>query len=297
MALNSPLGHPTKWREQINCGCKVNLRLKVTARRQDKLHDLSSCFLFLPCPGDILTVSETPGGCLHVEVPGYPELDGEQNLLWKSALAYAEKSGLSPDWHLVLEKNVPIAAGLGGGSADAGALLALLNGHYQALGKSDLLELAFSIGADVPFFLERRTAWVAGAGEKLEFLENSPSLPEILIVNPGFPISAKWGYTHLDPALIGADDPAVKASWLKGEVNWREFCCNDLAPAAFRKFPLLEILAENLYASGALAVQMSGSGPSLFALFDSGSAEAALKMREKFASLAALRIFADGKEF
>ena len=296
--MNSPSGRPTKWRESIDCGCKVNLRLKVTARRPDKLHDLSSCFVFLPHPGDRLTVESRPGSALTLEVPGHPELAGEKNLLWIAAERYAEKCGITPDWLLILEKNVPVAAGLGGGSADAGALLALLNRHYALLNDDELKTLAFSLGADVPFFLERRTAWVTGAGENLEFLETGIPLPEILIVNPGFPVSAKWAFTHMAPELISGDDPAEKAAFTAGRADWKSFCCNDLAPAVFHKFPLLGILRDELLACGAAAVQMSGSGSSLFAVFpNGGAASAAEMMKKEFCDLKSLRIFTGGKEF
>ena len=287
-----------KWSSKINCGCKINLRLKVTARRSDGLHDLSSCFVFLPYPGDMLEVSGGSEG-ITLECPGFPELANEKNLLWRTAEKFAQQAGIKPQWRIILQKNVPLAAGLGGGSADAGALLALLNEHYQALDEKTLLSLAFSSGADVPFFLRRHpAAWVTGAGEKFEVLEQLPELPEILIVNPGFPVSAKWAYTHLAPELIGLDDPAQKAAFLSGSADWRGFCRNDLAPAVMKKFPLLTVLKDFLDANEALTVQISGSGPSLFALFAPGKAAvAAVKLRERFAGMANLRIFTEGKEF
>ncbi len=295
--MNSPLCLRTKWHKTVNCGCKINLRLKVTARRPDGLHDLSGCFVFLPFPGDVLSVSGGVGS-LTLECPGFPELANEKNLLWLAAEKFASAAGIAPQWHMVLQKNVPIAAGLGGGSADAGALLTLLNEQYRALDEQTLLDLAFSLGADVPFFLRKKAAWVTGAGEKFEELADLPRLPEILIVNPGFPVSAKWAYTHLDKELIGMDDPALKPDFLTGRINWNEFCCNDLARAVVRKFPLLTVLKDFLISQEALAVQVSGSGPSLFALYGPGKASlAAAKLRERFAAMENLRIFTEGKEF
>ena len=258
-----------KWREETNCGCKVNLRLKVTGKRADGLHELSSCFIYLPCPGDKLSVTEH-NAPLTLSCPGFPELENQHNLLWKAAMLFAEKSRIVPSWHIMLEKRVPMAAGLGGGSADAGALLAMLNRRYQSLSDNELNETAFALGADVPFFLHRQPAWVTGAGEKIEYLENLTELPEILIVYPAFPVSAKWAYTHLDKAVIGAEDKDIKAAFLNGSVQWNEFCRNDLAPAVVKKFPLITVLMEFLKNSGAAAVQMSGSGPSVFALFARG---------------------------
>ena len=167
--MNSPHGHRMKWHKSINCGCKINLRLKVTGKRADGLHELSSCFLYLPFPGDLLTVHDAD--TLTLECPGFPELENKSNLVWRAAELFAAAAGIPPAWHITLKKCVPIAAGLGGGSADAGALFALLNEHYAALPQDELEKLAFSLGADVPFFLKRQSAWVTGAGEYFEYFE------------------------------------------------------------------------------------------------------------------------------
>lgn len=286
-----------QWRETVNCGCKINLRLKVTARRNDGLHDLSSCFLFLEDPGDLLTVEESDTG-LSVATPGFPELSGKNNLLWQAAERFAACAGIKAAWRITLDKRLPVAAGLGGGSADAGGLLLLLNERYRALDGDKLREVAFSLGADVPFFLHRRPAWITGAGENVELLPELPELPQILIVNPGFPTSAKWAYTHMDKKLISADAPGMKEDLLAGKVsNWRSFCCNDLAPALFDKFPVLKELESLLYSTGALAVQISGSGSSLFALFEKGRELPVTTLQKKFAGWHGFRIFAGGKEF
>ena len=286
-----------KWRETVDCGCKINLRLKVTAKRADGLHELSSCFLYLPFPGDLLTVEDSDSG-LALECPGFPELANEKNLVWRAAELFAAESKITPAWKIVLEKIVPMAAGLGGGSADAGALLALLNDRYRTVSSERLEKLAFSLGADVPFFIKRTSAWVTGAGECFEYFEKMPYVPEVLIINPAFPVSAKWAYVNMPKTLIGPDDPQEKADFLAGKCDWQRFCLNDLAPAVMKKFPLLGILERKLRDCGALAVQMSGSGPSLFALYEPGKAAAAgEKMRCDFAGLNGLRIFAGGKEF
>lgn len=274
----------------------MNLHLKVTGRRPDGFHDLSSCFLYLDEPGDILTVTGGVSG-LKVECPGYDGLDGEGNILYRSAELFAAAAGIAPEWQMVLEKRVPIAAGMGGGSADAGGLLNLLNRHYNIFSGDELAQLAFSIGADVPFFLYGRSAWVSGAGEKIEFLSSMPDIPEILIVNPGFPVSAKWAYRHLSAANIGEESPVVRKNFESGVVDWREFCINDLAPAVMKKFPLLQEMSDFLQSSGALSVQISGSGPTLFALFERGSAAAAGQFREKFGDCSGIKIFSGGMLF
>lgn len=286
-----------KWHDEINCGCKINLRLKVTSKRQDNLHNLSSCFLFLEHPGDRLAVEDSAKGIL-LTCPGHEELENENNLVYRAAELFAAKSGITESWHFTLEKNVPLAAGLGGGSADAAAVLLLLNRHYQVFEEKTLTAMAFSLGADVPFFLHRSAAWVTGAGENTEILTELPEIPEILIVNPGFPVSAKWGYANLPGELIGEDDPDFRRDFAAGrQISWQQFCRNDLAPALIKKFPLLDMLRGKLLSCGALAVQISGSGPSLFALFASGAAVRAKELRESFSGMTGLRIFAGKDEF
>lgn len=296
--MNFPTGILQNNSASVNCGCKINLRLKITGKRPDKLHDLSSCFLFLEHPGDRLDFAVTESAGIGFSCPGFPELSGKNNLVYRAAELFAERAGIKPCWQITLQKNVPLAAGLGGGSAGAGGMLALLNQLYQVFSAEELNSLAFSLGADVPFFLNRRSAWVTGAGEKFETLENLPPLPEILIVNPGFPVSAKWAYTHLARTLISPDDPELLQAFCSGEIrDWQSFCRNDLAPALFEKFPLLGMIKDALSEYGALAVQVSGSGSSLFALFASGAAECAGKLRKRFIEMENLRIFTGGEEF
>lgn len=300
--MSSLPGHRTKWHKTVTCGCKINLRLKVTGRRADGLHDLSSCFVYLPYPGDILSVAGGEDG-IRLEVPGYPELANEKNLVWKAAERYAASAGISPQWSIVLEKKVPLAAGLGGGSADAAGVLRLLNRHYEAFDENILADMALTLGADCPFFLYRKPVWAEGVGEKLSRIEKKLLLPEILIVYPGFPTSAKWAYTHLSEKLISPDDPDIKERFERAfenidSANWENLCRNDLAPAVFNKFPLLELLKQKLLLSGAFAVQLSGSGSSLFALFAHGKAAAAAEaLAEEYRDFYGMRIFTGGKEF
>jgi 4-diphosphocytidyl-2-C-methyl-D-erythritol kinase len=289
------------WSEQINCGCKINLRLKITAKRADGFHELSTLFYPLDCPGDILEVSGGDPG-MSLSVPGFTELEGSGNLVLKAAGLFAERSGIAPQWHWVLHKKAPIAAGVGGGSADAAAALRLLNNHYQAFDEKTLAEIAVSIGADVPFFLARKPAWATGIGEVLEIVEEDFAVPEVLIVYPGFPVSAKWAYTHMAKELISPDEPDIKARFMAAfaapeSADWDFLCRNDLAPALWEKFPLLGLLRDELSAAGALTVQVSGSGSSLFALFNGNAAAAAEKLHDKFGGMAGLRIFTGGREW
>ncbi len=286
------------WHDSAACGCKINLRLKVTARRTDGFHELSTLFYPLDEPGDIVEISDG-GREMSLSVPEFPELENGNNLVMRAAGLYRRVSGISGNWHFVLHKKTPIAAGLGGGSADAAAVLQMLNARYKALSPELLAECALQIGADVPFFLTRQAAWAGGVGEKLEFLPDPVRIPEVLIVFPGFPVSAKWAYTHLLPEYIGEDVPEIRNAFSVAfadprNADWQRLCRNDLAPALWKKFPLLDEIRQELYDAGAAAVQISGSGPSLFALFHNSSCEAAAIIRGKFSSLAGFQVFAPG---
>ena len=292
------------WSESLICHSKINLRLKVTARREDGYHELASCFLPLSDPADVLTltVDENHSG-ITLDATGFA-VEPEANLVCKAAGIYAEKSGISPCWHFKLKKNIPVATGMGGGSSNAAGALKLLNCRYQHLSPAELAAAAVKIGADVPFFLLYAPAWATGIGEKLTPLPVGGRLPAVLVIAPGFPVSAKWGFAALDKKRIAPDktDMAVAAAQLLSAdapwEAWQNFCHNDLGFAIFEKFPLTALYREFLLAHRALTVQVCGSGPSLFALFtDEESALAAGKaLRAGELSDPVMRIFCGAKE-
>lgn len=195
-------------------GCKINLFLKVTGKRPDGYHTISSCFWYLRSPSDTITLETgtgTPGTelvCTGAAIGG-----GGENIALTAAARYAENAGIAPEWRITLHKEIPVAAGLGGGSADAGCVLRLLERHYRALGEEKLRAVALSIGADVPFFLDPRPALAAGVGEEFTYPEYGISSLPIVLAAPGFPVSAKWAYTHLDRSAIGPAAPGTEAAF------------------------------------------------------------------------------------
>ena len=251
----------------MRCAAKTNLFLKVTGKRPDGYHTLQTLFLPLSGVADELMLRDGDPGirCLSADA------DFPDNLVCRAAQLYAEVAGISPAWDFILEKNIPVAAGLGGGSSDAAGALQLLNGRYGCFSAEELAALAVKLGADVPFFLNPRPAWASGIGEEFRYLTPLNGLPPVLVVNPVFPVSAKWAYTHLMPENIGPADPAtmerLEQFLLTGDCGGvaREVY-NDLAPALYRKFPLLVLLRKFMLAHGALCAEVSGSGPSLFAI-------------------------------
>lgn len=268
---------------------KLNLFLKVTARRPDRYHDLQTLFLPLACPADRVSIDfdAAPGIRVKSSLPGLPE--NLENLAGRAALAYAEAGRLTPSWTIRIEKSIPVAAGMGGGSSDAGTVLSLLAARYGRVPEKELAALALTLGADVPFFLAPRAAVATGVGEQIVPVEGMLTIPLLLVVNPHFPVSAKWAYANLDRARIGADGerrlPRLIDALRAGDAEATAgLLHNDLAFALYGKFPLLRQLRDFMNANGALNSQITGSGPTMFAVCRTvdDRARLAARLRETF---------------
>jgi len=261
---------------------KINLGLRIRGRRADGYHELESVFLPLDL-ADEVEVELAPGSGVALRVVGRAQdvPAGADNLAVRAARAFAEAAGLGARIEVRLHKRIPVAAGLGGGSADAAAVLrALAELCPGALSGERLRELALGLGADVPWCLDPRPARVRGVGERIEPLEGVPSLA-LLLANPGALLSTAEVYRAFDalePALT-AGRPQRTLPPLAGlrasggvleHVDPRELAAwvsNDLEPAATRLCPPIARLRKRLREAGALVVGLSGSGPTLFGLF------------------------------
>jgi 4-diphosphocytidyl-2-C-methyl-D-erythritol kinase len=260
------------------CPAKVNLYLKVLGRREDGYHELVTVMQPLTL-ADELWLTPGPGltfECEHPEVPSGPE-----NLVWRAAQKFAAASGREPQVHLRLVKNIPVAAGLGGGSSDAaGTLLALNDLAGRPLGLAALHGLAAALGADVPFFLRPGPAEGRGIGTILSPLDLPPYW--YVLLNPGFPLSTGWVYGNLDLNALAAAGAPVPAAW-QGD-RPESWVANDLETVTCRRYPELREFLGRLSRAGALTQGMSGSGPTLFGLFLEAEAaeKAAAQLRENF---------------
>jgi 4-diphosphocytidyl-2-C-methyl-D-erythritol kinase len=272
-------------RLQITAPAKVNLGLRIVGRRPDGTHELES--LFVPIDlADRLEVDvqadDRPGATLAVtSEAGVPEgavpEDGS-NLALRAAHAFLAASRVPMRVDVRLSKRIPAAAGLGGGSSDAGAVLRALAGAFpNALAPGDLARLALDLGADVPFFLDPRPAWVTGIGERIAPLALWRELA-LVLANPGVPLSTAEVFRASDalgatPAR--ASDPGDLARDASPErpESLVPLLRNDLEAAAVRLCPPIGRLRERLRRVGAAGVGMTGSGPTVFGVFR-GVAEA-----------------------
>jgi 4-diphosphocytidyl-2-C-methyl-D-erythritol kinase len=260
----------------VSTPSKINLFLKVTERCEDSYHHIETLFMPLDNPADNIRIDfdSAPEISINCNTPGVP--CNQSNICWKAADVYARKYNIAPSWNIYIEKNIPVAAGMGGGSSDAAAVLRILNDYYQKAGNKELAAIALKCGADVPFFLNPRPALASGRGEVFSYPELEFKKIPLLLVNPGFPISAAWAYQNLSTENIGELPDNFTGKFLDA-LEKRDLKAlagmvrNDLAIAAYKKFPVLSILKQELTGSGAVVAEITGSGPTLFALFDKAS--------------------------
>lgn len=253
---------------------KVNLWLSVVGRRADGYHLLDSLIAFTDLADEI---EVAPSQTLSLEIvgPGAPALEGDaDNLVLKAARLLAGRAGVAPRAAVRLTKRIPVAAGLGGGSADAAAtLLALVDLWRVAMPQEELFDLAAALGADVPMCLAGRPALATGIGERLASVPKLPACA-ILLVNPGVALPTPAVFA----ARKGDFSPAMPLG--KGWTNLEAFAAdlarrgNDLTEAALSVRPeVADVLAHLRRSDGVAYAAMSGSGATCFGLY--GSIEAA----------------------
>jgi 4-diphosphocytidyl-2-C-methyl-D-erythritol kinase len=268
--------------------CKVNLLLNVLGRRSDGFHDLETVMQPVNLCDELTFERAGTGIELSCSDKALP-VDGG-NLVYRAAEKFFAAAGTSGGVKIHLEKKIPLAAGLGGGSGNAATTLLAINELFgKPLGPETLFEIAAGLGSDIPFFLQRQPALAVGRGEKIQPLENFPALASkaILLIHPGFGISTPWAYQNLarfPEALNGQKGRAQKfISLLQSDdlMTAAGGFYNSLEAPAFEKFPVLLLYKEFLAANGAAAL-MSGSGSTTFAVCE--NLAAAESISEKFKS-------------
>jgi len=227
---------------------------------------------------DEITIDVGVGEGIRVSCDSASVPSNSTNLAYKAAAVFLESTGSRKSIDISIKKNVPVAAGLGGGSSNAATVLMALDSIFKTgLGEKVLMDMAATLGSDVPFFILRGSAVATGRGEVLERVK----LPgyEYVLVNPGFPVSTAWVYNNLDLTKKPENNILFYSEEaLTSHQKLREFLVNDLEAVTIRKYPEVLRLKEMLLESGATAALMSGSGPTVFGVFqDSVTADAALK--------------------
>ena len=246
---------------------KINLTLRVRGRRDDGYHELESLVAFADV-ADTLTLESDGRDMLEINGPFAANCGAVfDNLVLKAVAAARAHVGAAKAGRFLLEKNIPVAAGLGGGSADAAAALRLIAGTNKiALNDPRLMSAARAVGADVPVCLESRARIMRGVGELLSEPIDLPALAAVL-VNPRVPLSTRDVFGKFADARNGSDLADVP-SGIGSLIEFLKLHGNDLTPAACACSPVVgEVLKALSTLQGAMLVRMSGSGPTCFALF------------------------------
>lgn len=249
---------------------KINLTLDVLGKRSDGYHEISTIMQSIPL-NDTITVRLLENDEIIVNTDSNLVPSGDSNIVFKTARLIKDIYGIEDGIEIQIEKRIPVAAGLAGGSTDAAAAIKLLDKAYNLrLSKEEMYDVARRIGADVSFCIDGGTALATGIGDVLMPIDKIPDC-YILIVKPDISVSTKEIYEGLDvdevkerPDIIGIikaiNDNDLEAISAK--------LCNVMENVTIKKYPIISDIKQGLLKHGALGSLMSGSGPSVFGIFD-----------------------------
>ena len=254
---------------RLKSPAKVNLRLEILRRREDGYHELRTILQKISLY-DTLSVSlkKEKGISISTDHPRLPI--GRGNLVYRAAQMILKKSEYKGGLHIDIRKEIPLGAGLGGGSSNAATTLKALDQLLEiGLPTKELMKMGLGIGADVPFFFLDGAAIAAGVGERLKKIE-LPDLSYVLI-NPNFEVSTRWAYQNF--ILTKRHFHFNLQGFVKTPEGISRLLWNDLEGVVSHKYPQIEGMKKMLLSAGALGALMTGSGPTVFGLF-SGKREA-----------------------
>lgn len=242
---------------------KINLGLHITSKRKDGYHEIETCLVPIPLFDALeMIVDKKPTwSSSGLRIPGDPK----DNLILKAEkLIKKDFQGL-PNLSIHLHKNIPMGAGLGGGSADGAFALKLMNNLFDLhLDDFFLEEYAAELGSDCPFFVENTPKIARGRGEILEPIDLSLKGSYLVLINPGIHVGTKEAYAGVTPG-----PPKVKLEEvLADRSRWKAELVNDFESSIFKNHPEIAEIKEKMYSAGAYYAAMSGSGSSVFGLFD-----------------------------
>ncbi len=249
--------------------CKINLGLNILRKRSDGYHDLETVFYPIPLT-DILEISEykpteqsskIPFTTSGYSLPGIPA----SNICIKAYKLIKKDFPRLPFIQMHLHKSVPLGAGLGGGSADAAFTLQLLNEKFELnLTAQQLMEYAAELGSDCPFFILNKPCFATGRGELLEEINIDLTAYKFIIVNPGIHINTGDAFVKLKPAIPPQSIKNIITTPVK---NWKNELFNDFEKVVLKQYREIADIKDTLYNAGATYASMSGSGSTVYAIF------------------------------
>lgn len=263
---------------------KINLGLDVVRRREDGYHEVRMIMQTIHLYDRLtITKQKEPGITITSNLSFLPV--NENNLVYKAGKLLVDEFQITEGVHVNLQKRIPVAAGMAGGSTDAAAMLYGMNEIFGLkLSRNDLMERGVQIGADVPYCIMRGTALAEGIGEKLKQLPPMVKCP-VLIAKPAISVSTKFVYTNLklDENTVHPDiDALVRDIKKKDLMSVAQDMGNVLESVTIPEYPVIAEIKEHMMQHGAINAMMSGSGPTVFGLFaDEETAKAAYEAMKK----------------
>lgn len=248
--------------------CKINLGLHILRKRPDGFHDLETAFYPVKLQDALEIVqSSAPTADIEFTTSGLKiDSSNEENICVKAYHLLKKNFPEMPPIKMHLHKVIPSGAGLGGGSSDGAFTLTLLNKKFNLeLNEKQLINFALQLGSDCPFFIKNQPCYATGRGEKLEEIELNLSDYKIVLVNPGIHVHTGQAFSRITPS----DQRTSIREIIKQPVeNWKDILKNDFEETVFKEHPEIKVIKEKLYAAGAAYVSMSGSGSSMYGLFE-----------------------------
>lgn len=262
--------------------CKINLGLHIIGKRADGFHDLETVFYPIALR-DALELIPATKSTTEIEFTGTGlVVDGDiaDNLCVKAYHLLKKDFPQLPVIKIHLHKTIPMGAGLGGGSADASLMLKLLNDKFKLnLSTSQLLTYALQLGSDCPFFIINKPCYATGRGEILEEIKVDLSAYKIVLINPGIHVNTGWAFSNIIPS---APKKSVKEIVQQPVDTWKTELKNDFEAPVFIAHPQIKAIKEDLYNQGAIYAAMSGSGSTVFGIFENAVDVNSLKNSDYF---------------
>jgi 4-diphosphocytidyl-2-C-methyl-D-erythritol kinase len=246
---------------------KINLGLSIVKKRPDGFHALETVFYPIPVR-DCLEIVNSAENIFSTS--GLPISGNEKdNLILRAYHLFKQRYPWISPLEIHLLKAIPMGAGLGGGSSDAAAMIRLVQRLFNIpLTSEERVSIAMELGSDCPFFMQSSPCYATGRGEILEPVTLDLSAYSLLLIHPELKVETAWAYSRIIPASARFD---LREIILKPVSQWRAYMRNDFESPVFARYPVLEHYKNQLYAAGAQYAAMTGSGSTIFGIFEKGT--------------------------
>lgn len=245
--------------------CKINIGLSIVGKRKDGFHDIRSVFYPVGlCDALEIRPSEKDESTFTLSGSDIGECKSEDNLCMKAFRLVQKDYPQIGQVNMHLHKAIPVFAGLGGGSSDAVSAIRLVDFVFSlGLSKEQILDYACSIGSDCAFFVENKPMYVSGRGDIIKITDLSLAGKYIVLVKPDIKISTKQAYQGVTPKQSDIDYEHLPPIDV-----WKDVLVNDFEQSLFPKYPILSSIKQNLYENGAMYASLSGSGATVYGIFE-----------------------------